>query len=116
MNLAAITLSTDTLIAVIVTAVVCGIVPSILLLVKIANERAARIRDRMDRLAEQAAETNLRSRTNRGNVEELWQERDKLRKSMEGLNRSLQNHSRLLKAASPEPKSTPVPESEADSS
>jgi uncharacterized membrane protein (DUF106 family) len=101
-NPAVIEISTDTVVAVIVTAVVCGIVPSILLLVKIANERAARIRDRMDKLAEQAAETNLRSRTNRGNVEELWQERDNLRQSMEGLNRSLQKHSQLLEAVKAE--------------
>jgi uncharacterized membrane protein (DUF106 family) len=95
----ALEVSTDTVIAVLVTAVVCGIVPTILLLVKIANDRAARIRERMDKLAEQASETNLRSKTNRGNVEELWQERDDLRKAINGLSRSLQNHSQLLKAA-----------------
>jgi uncharacterized membrane protein (DUF106 family) len=116
MNLAAIEIPTDTLIAIIVTAIISGVVPTILLLVKIANDRAARIQERMDTLAEEAAETNFRSRTNRGNVEELWKERDDLHKEMATLNRALENHSRLLKAASPDSQRATVPESEADSS
>jgi uncharacterized membrane protein (DUF106 family) len=109
MILEAITVSTDTLIAVLVTAIITGLVPSILLVIKIINDREARISARMNGIAEKTASTAVLERESRANVKELWKERDDLHKEIATLNRSLQNHSQLLKAASP-------PEHAADSS
>jgi hypothetical protein len=103
---AAIEIRTDTIIAVLATLLISGLVPSVLLLIKIGNDRAARAADRLAKLATEAAETNLLARTNRGNVKELWDERDDLHKQIASLNRSLQKHSQLLEAAQP-PDPTP---------
>jgi F0F1-type ATP synthase membrane subunit b/b' len=94
----ALVISTDTVIAVIVTALVCGVVPAILLVIKIINEREARIADRMNSVAERTAGIEVLERESRANVKELWKERDDLQKSLDKLNHSLRTHSQLLEA------------------
>ncbi len=99
--MSAIEVSADTVIAVIITAVVTGVVPAILLVIKIINEREARIADRMNAVAERAAAIEVLERESRANVKELWEERDSLKETMVELRKEIANHSRQMKAARP---------------